>query len=466
LNKVASDVNRYNRLNRQVGIRLDSLNHKNVKPPSKEVQEEWQAEGKAEEAEKNEIKGILFVHLIRLYKNVYGLFDAIEDTQDAAKKTRLEDLAQTAIDWVGQITSALGSPFYDTLGSDNTPVESPDRSRCHTRLWTEQWATIDQAVEVAFCPEEVMADLPCKDYEKYKDEQLAWVVNASYRIIVQLDHWVKEEMTEKVLHYYVYNRDPCQHRIITIAKNMDNLITHWQYYNQELSKNLSKLYDALQNTAKQTDKHYLRLSVLPYWNEKDYNPKQVKQYAAELHDRLFHIASMAYDELEKEENPAETEQKDEGSKIMIMARTSKENWEAIRNEYNISKKDFGKKIKFVKDQFRRKIIFRDIEHAFVLASQDFSKSALILAGGVIEELLRLYLEYKKIKPKGKRFVDYIEACENNRLLKHGVSRLTDSIRDFRNLVHLKNEETKRHTVSTATAKGAVASIFTIANDFQ
>ncbi len=164
--------------------------------------------------------------------------------------------------------------------------------------------------------------------------------------------------------------------------------------------------------------------------------------------------------------PAEIEQKDEGSKIMITAKTSKENWEAIRNEYDISKKDFGKKIKFVSDLFKRKIIFRDVEHAFVLASQGFSKPALILAGGVVEELLRLYLEHKKIKPKNKRFVDYIKACEDNGLLKRGVFRLTDSIRDFRNLVHLENEETKRHTVSTATAKGAVSSIFTIANDFQ
>ena len=151
---------------------------------------------------------------------------------------------------------------------------------------------------------------------------------------------------------------------------------------------------------------------------------------------------------------------------MMSVMSSKENWETIKSEYGISKKDFGKKINFVSNSFKRKIIFRDVEHAFVLASQGFSKPALILAGGVIEELLKLYLEHKDIKPKSNKFVDYIKACEDNDLLKRGVSRLTDSIRDFRNLVHLVNEETKRHTVSKATAKGAVASIFTIANDFQ
>lgn len=168
---------------------------------------------------------------------------------------------------------------------------------------------------------------------------------------------------------------------------------------------------------------------------------------------------------QKAEQETETEQKDKGSRIMITARTSKENWEAIESEYDISKRDFGKKINFVSDSFKRNIIFRDVEHAFVLASQGFSKPALILAGGVIEELLRLYLEHKKIRPKGKRFFDYVKACEDNGLLKRRVSLLTDSIRDFRNLVHLDNEETKRHTVSKATAKGAVSSIFTIANDF-
>lgn len=164
--------------------------------------------------------------------------------------------------------------------------------------------------------------------------------------------------------------------------------------------------------------------------------------------------------------PAETEQKDQGSKIMITATTSKENWEGIRSEYDISKKDFGKKINFVSDSFKRKIIFRDVEHAFVLASQGFPKPSLILAGGVIEELLRLYLEHKNIPVTSENFVDYIKTCEQKGLLKSGISKLSDSVREFRNLVHLSREETNRYTISKAAAKGAVSSIFTIANDFQ
>jgi len=117
------------------------------------------------------------------------------------------------------------------------------------------------------------------------------------------------------------------------------------------------------------------------------------------------------------------------------------------------------------DNFRRNIIFRDVENASQLASSGFSKPAVILEGGVIEELLRLYLEYKNISPISDNFDGYIKTCEQKGLLKVGISRLSDSARHFRNLVHLSKEESKRHTISKSTAKGAVASIFTIANDF-
>jgi len=147
--------------------------------------------------------------------------------------------------------------------------------------------------------------------------------------------------------------------------------------------------------------------------------------------------------------------------------SSKDNWEAIKSEYGISKKDFGRKINFVSDSFKRETIFRDVEHAYVLALQDFSKPAVILAGGVIEELLRLYLEHKKIPipRESDNFNGYIETCTNKKLLKLGISRLSDSVRHFRNIVHLSKENDKKYTISKATAKGAVASIFTIANDF-
>ena len=124
-----------------------------------------------------------------------------------------------------------------------------------------------------------------------------------------------------------------------------------------------------------------------------------------------------------------------------------------------------RKISFVSDSFKRDIIFRDVEQAFILASLGFSKPAVILVGSVIEELLRLYLEHKQIKPIKNDFDGYIQTCEQNGLLKGSVSRLSHAVRQFRNLVHLSAEEPKKHTISKATAIGAVSSIFTIANDF-
>lgn len=150
---------------------------------------------------------------------------------------------------------------------------------------------------------------------------------------------------------------------------------------------------------------------------------------------------------------------------LIKVFNAKTNWNDIENEFGITKISFGRKINFVSDEFRRKIIFRDVEHAFLLASTGFSKPAVILAGGVIEELLRLYLEYKNVPPISDNFDGYIKTCEEKGLLKSGISRLSDSVRHFRNLVHLSKEQTKRYTISKATAKGAVSSIFTIANDF-
>lgn len=148
--------------------------------------------------------------------------------------------------------------------------------------------------------------------------------------------------------------------------------------------------------------------------------------------------------------------------------TAKADWRAIENELGVTKTAFGKRINFVEDPFKRTIILRDVEQAFVLASSGFSKPAVILAGGVIEELLRLYLEQKGLtpqKPLKKDFNGYVQTCVQNRLLKDSVSHLSDSVRGFRNLVHLSAEETRKHTIYKSTAKGAVSSIFTIANDF-
>ena len=145
---------------------------------------------------------------------------------------------------------------------------------------------------------------------------------------------------------------------------------------------------------------------------------------------------------------------------------STDTWHEIEKEYDVSKISFGKKINFVRDKFKRKVIFRDIEQAFLLAHKGFYKPSVILAGGVIEELLRLYLEHRSFRPTRNNLDTYIRACEDNGFLKTAIHKLADSVRQFRNIVHLQRENSNRHTISKATAKGAVSSIFTIVNDLN
>jgi hypothetical protein len=162
----------------------------------------------------------------------------------------------------------------------------------------------------------------------------------------------------------------------------------------------------------------------------------------------------------------ETEQRKEATAMSPVFATSKNVWNEIEKDYDISKRAFGKKINFVSDAFKRKVIFRDVEQAYLLANHGFSKPAVIIAGGVIEELLRLYLDAKGHKPQKDNFDSYIKICEDKGLLKSAINRLTDSVRHFRNFVHIQKENSPKATISKATAKGAVSSIFTIVNDLQ
>lgn len=145
--------------------------------------------------------------------------------------------------------------------------------------------------------------------------------------------------------------------------------------------------------------------------------------------------------------------------------TNKDLWKDIHKTYDISKKSFGKKINFITDKYRRTTIFRDIGHAHYLSQNGFHKPAVILAGSVIEELLRLFLDHKEIEIKSDSFNYYIQICESKGLLKSGINSLSDSVRHFRNYVHLAKETEKKHSIKKYIAVGAVSTIFTLANDF-
>ncbi|MBU4305143.1 MAG: hypothetical protein KJ893_05945 [Candidatus Omnitrophica bacterium] len=197
--------------------------------------------------------------------------------------------------------------------------------------------------------------------------------------------------------------------------------------------------------------------------QKHYSDKSDDELIIAMHQFIpsseMHIAAKL--ELEHRKQQSELKKKKNEDNILINTAI----WADITEEFGITKKSFGKKINFIKDRFCRKVIFRDLEQAYILAKKGFSKPSVILAGAVIEEFLRQYLIYKKVTPDKDTFDAYIKACQDNSILKSAIHNLSNSVRYFRNIVHIEKEKDSKYTISKATAKGAVASIFTIANDF-
>ena len=183
----------------------------------------------------------------------------------------------------------------------------------------------------------------------------------------------------------------------------------------------------------------------------------------ETHKWVAHSDAHIAAKLELESRKRQSTLKKEKNGSIVLSTTSI--WAEIESEYGISKKGFGRKINFVKDPFCRKVIFRDVEQAYILAQNRLSKPAVILAGAVIEELLRQYLNHKKVKPVKRTFDEYIKACQKYNILKSAIHNLSNAVRQFRNIVHIAAEKDKKDTISTAIAKGAVASIFTVASNF-
>jgi len=159
-----------------------------------------------------------------------------------------------------------------------------------------------------------------------------------------------------------------------------------------------------------------------------------------------------------------TQNKSQKPKIRNKSKLNQEIWKQITEEYGVNQKVFGKKIKFV-DKTIKKIIFRDIEDAYTLYKKGFPKPAIILAGGVLEELLRSYLAHNNQVPSKKTFDEYIKICEQKKYLQLAASRLVDSARYYRNLVHVEKEFNSRTSPTQSMASTIVSAIFTIINDF-
>ena len=136
-------------------------------------------------------------------------------------------------------------------------------------------------------------------------------------------------------------------------------------------------------------------------------------------------------------------------------------WICIKKDYSLSKREFGKRINFIKDNKARKIIFRDIEHTYFLLKKNINKSSIILAGSVMEEILRQLLLFKGVTTKNT-FDDYIKTCERNELLSDPVSKLSDCSRIFRNYAHIARELKSKEEISNS----AVSSLFVLVSGLK
>ena len=153
--------------------------------------------------------------------------------------------------------------------------------------------------------------------------------------------------------------------------------------------------------------------------------------------------------------------------VKSTAFSQKDIWKEIEENYDMSKRKFGRLIFFIEDIQLRKIIFRDISHAYFLSVNGFNKPAGILAGSIIEELLKQYLQFNHIQVKAnERFNDIINKCKSNNLIIEEIKNVSNALRHFRNYVHIGKEKEMDYTISKPVAKSSVANIFAIAERFK
>lgn len=95
----------------------------------------------------------------------------------------------------------------------------------------------------------------------------------------------------------------------------------------------------------------------------------------------------------------------------------------------------------------------------------FDKSSIILAGGVIEEILLHLLQSKGCSVQGKKFFELINLAKQESIFEKSIHGLLDPLRDFRNLVHIEKER-KEFSADKAMAKTAISALFLIIKEIN
>ncbi|MFC1761809.1 hypothetical protein ACFL6U_06985 [Planctomycetota bacterium] len=173
----------------------------------------------------------------------------------------------------------------------------PTRHKSSRRMLseTERKAAENNAINIIKGPDPKFP--VAKGLEQYENKDLVYLVETSASVANELYRWISEEMTEEVIHYYVYYPCPCRMRLATIEANMDSLLTVLRYNKPEVTKQVQSEYESLSSRALEEDKSYEMVSKgHTYWPER-FNPVDVKRFAAKLRQTLMILYSMSYKEL-------------------------------------------------------------------------------------------------------------------------------------------------------------------------
>lgn len=150
-------------------------------------------------------------------------------------------------------------------------------------------------------------------------------------------------------------------------------------------------------------------------------------------------------------------------------------WEQVTEEFAVTKRKLAKRIPYVLNRKVRAIIYRDIEDAMRCKQHSLWKPSVILAGGVVECLMRNLVDsvgdekkvrtaYKEFFPERKHkkpetLEEYIGVCRHLGLVDGSIADLLSAVRGWRNLVHPDKERRSALKPDKNMAETALRSIF-------
>lgn len=96
---------------------------------------------------------------------------------------------------------------------------------------------------------------------------------------------------------------------------------------------------------------------------------------------------------------------------------------------------------YVKNDFEMNIFINNIKALISFEEMGNFKFCMIQMGSILEFLLRNYCEAKGIKPKHKKFINYVESAIINNIFgqKKRWELIQQYLRDFRNYIHIQKE---------------------------